>query len=327
MTLWKDAGVDSDTDRRVMPATVKQESLPPSSVFAPTVAPVAPATPGTLATQRPDPHLTSSCSTPTTIAPPENAAASTQNDDSQSPAAIDATSGHGIFGWTTLDGDVSIPHLLRGTGLTKYVSVRMVEMKLLSKYPSTYPDELKRRAPLVSQFVTAHEARLLDEINGTHCEHAYGRAPFVAGHDLIVRLSEFEDFYQIVKQHFPDDVLQRLYGNVSPVDGGWVQVRCTNVQGWAFSPKKEACFFRTSGIDGFLPEEACFFRTYGMKWFLPEDTYFFRMSGMNGCLPEEACFFRTYGMNWFLPEGIYFYRMSGMNGCLHEEAFSSGRIE
>ena len=287
MTLWKDAGVDSDTDRRVMPATVKQESLPPSSVFASTLAPAAPATPRTLATQRPEPHRTSNCSTPTTIAPPANAAASTQNDDSPAPA-IDATSGHGIFGWTTLDGDVSIPHLLRGTGLTKYVSVRMVEMKLLSKYPSTYPDELKRRAPLVSQFVTAHEARLLDEINGTHCEHSYGRASFVAGHDLIVRLSEFEDFYRIVKQHFPDDVLQRLYGNVSPVDGGWVQVRCTNVQGWVFSPKKEACFSRMSGINGFLPEEACFFRMSGMNGFLLEDTYFFRM---NGFLPEDTYFF------------------------------------
>ena len=233
MTLWKDAGVDSDTDRRVMPATVKQESLT-APVYAPSLAPAASTTPRTLATQCPDPRRTGSCSTTTTTIPPPENAASTQNNDS--PPAIDATSRQGIFGWTTLDGDVSIPHLLRGAELTKYVSVRMVEMKLLSKYPSTYPDELKRRAPLVSQFVTVHEARLLDEINGTHCEYNYGRSSFVASRDLIVRLSEFEDFYRIVKQHFPDDVLQRLYGNASPVvDGGWVQVRCNNMQGWVSS--------------------------------------------------------------------------------------------
>ncbi len=35
----------------------------------------------------------------------------------------------------------------------------MVEMKLLSRYPSTYPDELKNRAPLMSHYVTEREVR------------------------------------------------------------------------------------------------------------------------------------------------------------------------
>ena len=227
MTLCTGANIDCDGERRAMPTSVKQEHVPytlPSQVATSASASTPAAIPAQRiqATQPPDPRRTSS----TTATAP----AHPRHSDALPP--LDSASRHGIFGWTTLDGNVSIPHLLRGVDATKYVSVRMIEMKLLSKYPSTYPEELKQRAPLVSQFVTADEARLLDEINGTHCEYDYGRAPFVAGRDLIVRLTEFEDFYRVVKKHFPEDVLQKLYGsapaaptcNTTPVDGGWVQV-------------------------------------------------------------------------------------------------------
>ena len=233
MTLCNGTVVDSNADQRAMPTTVKQECIPsslPSLLAASTQAAAAAAAAAapaaipfhtTLATQRPDPRRTSA----TTPTPPD------QSMPSAALPPMDSASRHRIFGWTTLDGNVNIPHLLRGADATKYVAVRMVEMKLLSKYPSTYPEELKQRAPLVSQFVTADEARLLDEINGIHCEYDYGRAPFVAGRDLIVRLNEFEDFYRVVKKHFPEDVLKKLYGtaqspavSTDPVDGGWVQV-------------------------------------------------------------------------------------------------------
>lgn len=145
---------------------------------------------------------------------------------------IDSASVSGKFGWTSIDG-VEIPFLLREE--KKYLAVRMVEMKLLSKYPSTYPEELKKRPPLMSHYITEYEARLLNEINAHHCNGEYGSQPFITQH-LIVKMSDFEEFYNIVKKHFPPNVLARLPHMMGPgqppekvVDGGWIQVNNTVV--------------------------------------------------------------------------------------------------
>ena len=141
---------------------------------------------------------------------------------------VDGASEKGIFGWTTVDG-VNIPFLFRDD--KKYLAVRMVEMKLLSKYPSTYPDELKSRPPLMSHYITESEAKLLNEINMDHCAGEYGKQPFVT-QDLIVKMSDFEDFYSIVKKHFPPSLLAQLSGNQvqeKKTNGGWVQINNTVV--------------------------------------------------------------------------------------------------
>ena len=141
---------------------------------------------------------------------------------------IDKASREGKFGWMTLDA-ANIPCLFRGS--EKYVSVRMVEQKLLSKYPSTYPEELRQRAPLTSQFITAAEAKLLNEINIEHCSYDYGRQLFTE-RDLIVMWKDFVDFYDIVKRCFPSGP-RPLDQNVSLgggcMGGGWVQVNNTVV--------------------------------------------------------------------------------------------------
>ncbi|CAL1526445.1 unnamed protein product [Lymnaea stagnalis] len=125
---------------------------------------------------------------------------------------IDSESVKGIFGWETVD-DTSIPYILRKT--KKFVSVRIVERKLLSKYPNTFPDELGKKDPLVSYFITDAEAKLLNEINTAHCDYEYGHNPFTTK-DLIVDLEEFEEFFKIVKKTFPADVLAKIGGELTP---------------------------------------------------------------------------------------------------------------
>ena len=64
----------------------------------------------------------------------------------------------GVFGWTTID-QVNVPYILRHE--EQFMSVRIVEMKLLSRYPNSYPDDLGKHAPLTSYFITANEAKLV----------------------------------------------------------------------------------------------------------------------------------------------------------------------
>ncbi|CAH1797322.1 unnamed protein product [Owenia fusiformis] len=136
--------------------------------------------------------------------------------------ALDITSIKGIFGWTTVDG-VSLPYLFREA---KYVAVRMVELKLLFKYPNAYPEELKKRPPLMSHYVTEAEAKLLNEINIEHCESEFGRHQFTVK-DLVVRLEEFKDFYKIVKEAFPETDNSRESKDEGDVQGGWLQINNT----------------------------------------------------------------------------------------------------
>ncbi|XP_050402796.1 uncharacterized protein LOC126819031 [Patella vulgata] len=119
---------------------------------------------------------------------------------------IDVESIKGVFGWATVDG-VNIPYIIRK--YKKFVSVRIVEKKLLSRYPNAFPDELAKKDPLVSFFVTEYEAKLLNEINTIHCSFEYGNQAFTTK-ELIVDLVEFEDFYNLVKKTFPDEVLAKL---------------------------------------------------------------------------------------------------------------------
>ena len=139
---------------------------------------------------------------------------------------VDASSAKGIFGWTTID-DVNIPFMFREG--VKYLSVRMVELKLLNKYPNVYPKELETRPPLASYYLTTAECKLLNEINMEHCQCEYGTKKFVTS-DLIVKLVDFEEFYRIVKGAFPQDVLSKMPKvRQHAVDGGWLQLNNTVV--------------------------------------------------------------------------------------------------
>lgn len=126
----------------------------------------------------------------------------------------------GVFGWTSID-NVNVPYILRAD--KQFVSVRIVEMKLLNRYPNSYPDDLGKHAPLTSFFITPNEAKLLNEINLQHCGGEYGKKEFTSK-ELIVQLSDFIRFYDLVKKTFPDAAAARREAIET---AGWLQIKNT----------------------------------------------------------------------------------------------------
>ena len=156
--------------------------------------------------------------------------ASKDKEEKKDENPVDSESAKGIFGWETVD-NTSIPYILRRG--KKFVSVRIVERKLLSKYPNTFPDELGKKDPLVSHFITEAESKLLNEINTDHCDYEYGHNAFTTK-DLIVDLDEFGDFFKIVKKTFPAEVLAKMGGevNVSNPSPSTVKSDLSHFCGW-----------------------------------------------------------------------------------------------
>lgn len=115
------------------------------------------------------------------------------------------TGGKCDVGWTSIDG-VRVPYVVRDD--RKFVSVRLLETTLLANYQHMSDDELRKRAPLISFFMTPVEARAL---NGVTCG-GYSE------HDLIVQLTDFVMFYGEVKSR---------YGRPCRTSGGWVQLNST----------------------------------------------------------------------------------------------------
>ena len=124
--------------------------------------------------------------------------------------SLDNTSKKGVFGWDTI-GNIRIPYILRGED--HYLSVRMVENKLLSKYSKQYPEEISSRPPLASKFITTAEATLLNEINREHCQDGFGHHLFTTN-DIVVKVQEFKDFFAIVQKHSDNIPIQLKPGEL-----------------------------------------------------------------------------------------------------------------
>lgn len=107
---------------------------------------------------------------------------------------VDEESIKGRFGWTTIH-NVHIPYLFRHD--EKFCAVRMVETKLLNKYLSYLPQEITTCIHVRSYFITEIESKLLNEINGKHCEFQFGREAFTIK-DLVVRVSDAKCFYKFL---------------------------------------------------------------------------------------------------------------------------------
>ncbi|XP_066155500.1 uncharacterized protein [Euwallacea fornicatus] len=107
---------------------------------------------------------------------------------------IDEESTKGRFGWTSM-GKVNIPYIIRSG--ENYCAVRMVEMKVLSKWLNYLHQDLYNCTNIRSYYITEAEARLLNEINFKHCDYQFGREQFTS-RDLIVRLSDANEFYQFL---------------------------------------------------------------------------------------------------------------------------------
>jgi hypothetical protein len=82
---------------------------------------------------------------------------------------------------SSVSGKTPVPGILRAAA-KMFVSVRIVEQKLLNKYPNSYPDDLGKHQPLTSFFITPHECKLLNEINQVHCGGEFGTKLFAIKH-------------------------------------------------------------------------------------------------------------------------------------------------
>ena len=107
------------------------------------------------------------------------------------------------FSWTNIDG-VKLPVVLRGS--TAYLSVRIVENKLLSKFPNTYPKNVRDKPPLISHYVAPREANILNMINSQYMQSEFGDAPFTVK-DLVVKMDDFVEFYSTVKTTFKSKII------------------------------------------------------------------------------------------------------------------------
>lgn len=145
-----------------------------------------------------------------------------ENGDAAEKKACDDESQRGHFGWATF-GKIHIPYILRQA--EKYCAVRMVEMKLLTKYLSYLHADIYSCTCVRSYYITEAECRLLNEINHKHCDSQFGREMFTLK-DLVVRLSDANKFYQFL------DVCYKklLMGSSGPSDKcGFIRINKESV--------------------------------------------------------------------------------------------------
>ncbi len=104
------------------------------------------------------------------------------------------------FFWTIIDEkkfpNLSLPYILKKNGI-KYLSVRIIERTILSKYENNYSDEVKEFGSLNSELCTHSDVVLLNEINDEHVNKDYGNEPFTFK-DTLVQLDDFLKFYEIL---------------------------------------------------------------------------------------------------------------------------------
>lgn len=81
----------------------------------------------------------------------------------------------------------------------KFVSVRIAENQLLSLYLNYLHPDIYTCTSVKSHFITEVEAKLLNDINQKHSELTYGKEPFVAYKDYIVRLEDVQEFYTFIE--------------------------------------------------------------------------------------------------------------------------------
>jgi len=118
----------------------------------------------------------------------------------------------GRFGFKSI-GSHQVPYIIRvinGEPL-KFVSVRMAETKLLSKYLHYLHQDIYTYASVRSNFITEAEANLLNVINQKHANCVYGKELFFAGKDYIVYLTDVLEF-----NTFLEVCYTKLMYNITP---------------------------------------------------------------------------------------------------------------
>lgn len=107
---------------------------------------------------------------------------------------IDNPSYAGQFGWERIgQDDFSIPVIVRSQddGDIRYSPVRIVEQEIIKKYESL-PQGVFQCITLKSFYLTAIEAKLLNNINFNHCNTRYGET-FFSQRDVIISAADVKE--------------------------------------------------------------------------------------------------------------------------------------
>ena len=154
----------------------------------------------------------------------------------EASVALDEISKLGRFGWCEIAG-VFLPTIFRSQNQS-FVSVRMVERMLLSRFLQVLPNEIVTCPTIHSYRTTEVEARLLNEINAKHADCQYGKENFTTK-DLVVKRSDIDRFYQYL------DLCNRKMITKKSTEkdrcgflriGGSSDVRYTEVEGVKYLP-------------------------------------------------------------------------------------------
>ncbi|PIC53560.1 hypothetical protein B9Z55_003216 [Caenorhabditis nigoni] len=97
--------------------------------------------------------------------------------------------------WVTIDG-LQLPAVSRNQ--ERYVAVHMVQLKLLSKFPSDIPSEITRKFTMASFKMSVAEAWTFNSINAVIRKFDLGCQLFTAD-DELVKLNDVQMFYWNVK--------------------------------------------------------------------------------------------------------------------------------
>ncbi|XP_015791234.1 probable serine/threonine-protein kinase MARK-A [Tetranychus urticae] len=161
---------------------------------------------------------------------------------------IDAKSIKGIFGWSTVN-DIPLPVILRED--QKLVPVRVVESKVIGKYRESLPWTVFSCINVRSYYITENEAKLLNEINGFHCDYHYGYRLFTSK-DVVVCLSDVVTLSKFLEQ---SELIFNQGLSKADVDGlGFV-----NISGYVMLPyisKKTVCNTKNKTSTSSPPPEA-----------------------------------------------------------------------
>ena len=109
---------------------------------------------------------------------------------------LDEESNKGRFGWLCMEQNHYIPYIYRH-GSEPYVSVKMLEKKVLKRYLEVLPVDIPSCTSIRSFYMTDTEARLLNDINIIHCDGIFGKEIFT-NQDLVVTLEDVEEFHQFL---------------------------------------------------------------------------------------------------------------------------------
>jgi len=127
---------------------------------------------------------------------------------------LDEPSRFGRFGWYEFE-KCFVPYIFRSEQKEKYVCLRMLESKLLSKFTNVLPQEINQVAvsglKLDGNFqtfsVTQSEARLLNEVNHKHCDSGFGRVTFTKK-DFVIRLEDAKEIHAFFQTCYKKTVLK-----------------------------------------------------------------------------------------------------------------------